>query len=146
MNTIIESFFGGYRFLSNFYPARVVYRGLTFSSSEAAYQAEKCIEEHDRLAFTQYEASEAKRQGQQIAVRSDWEQIKYHVMLDIVTEKFRQNPDLAERLLATGDAPLYEGNDWGDTYWGIDIDTKEGQNHLGKILMHVRSELRQENI
>ena len=28
------------------------------------------------------------------------------------------DPMLAEMLLATGDAELIEGNNWGDCYWG----------------------------
>ncbi len=48
--------------------------------------------------------------------------------------------DLAQRLLATGDAELVEGNNWGDRFWGI--CRGEGRNELGKILMKVRDELR----
>ena len=46
-------------------------------------------------------------------------------------------------LVATGDAIVIEGNTWRDTYWGVDLKTGEGENHLGKILMRVRSELAQ---
>lgn len=44
-------------------------------------------------------------------------------------------------LLRTGEQDLIEGNDWGDTFWGVDQGI--GDNHLGKILMQVRTEIRQ---
>lgn len=61
-------------------------------------------------------------------------------MQDLVWQKFSNSPELAKMLLETGDAVLEEGNDWGDTFWGI-CDGK-GENHLGKILMHTREKLR----
>ena len=64
-------------------------------------------------------------------------------MLDVVRAKFDQHPDLAQKLLATGDEELVEGNDWGDIYWGV--YKGHGKNMLGKILMRVRAELRGEN-
>ncbi len=56
--------------------------------------------------------------------------------------KFTQNPDLLSKLLATGDAELIEGNTWGDRVWGVDLYRGAGENHLGKILMRIRDELR----
>ena len=49
------------------------------------------------------------------------------------------NPDLREKLVATGDAELIEGNHWNDTCWGVCKGI--GQNNLGKILMEVRDML-----
>jgi predicted NAD-dependent protein-ADP-ribosyltransferase YbiA (DUF1768 family) len=66
-------------------------------------------------------------------------------MLKLVRRKFK-NSKLREQLLATGGQELLEGNWWGDTWWGVDIDTGKGENHLGKILMQIRNELiNQEN-
>ena len=96
------------------------------------------------VVLTKLNPSEAKRLGRRMRLRSDWEQVKYDVMLDVVRAKFNQHPDLAQKLLATGDEELVEGNDWGDTYWGV--CNGRGKNMLGKILMRVRAELRGENI
>ena len=52
--------------------------------------------------------------------------------------KFRQ-PDLRERLLATGDAALVEENVWRDRYWGV--HRGHGLNRLGVLLMQVREEI-----
>lgn len=65
-------------------------------------------------------------------------------MKDILICKFKQNPDLAQKLIATGDSILVEANDWGDTYWGYDTDNNYGKNRLGYILMEIRDLLIQE--
>ena len=85
--------------------------------------------------------AKAKRRGSQAALRQDWNAVKTGLMKEIVTAKFTQNPHLAEKLLATGDRQIAEGNTWGDTFWGGDGRTGEGKNHLGRILMQVRREL-----
>ena len=135
----IDSFSGKYFFLSNFYKASVTYEGLTYPSSEAAYQAQKCIDPKDRKAFTAMEPAEAKRVGNEIELRKDWNDVKVFIMTEIVRAKFEQHPDLAERLLATGDAFIEEGNDWGDRIWGT-VDG-QGSNYMGIILMQVREDL-----
>ncbi len=76
--------------------------------------------------------------------REDWDMVKQDIMYGIIRAKFTQNPDLCDKLLATGALMLIEGNDWDDRYWGVDKHTGEGKNHLGKILMRVRNELRRQ--
>lgn len=137
----IFSFRDDYDFLSNFYPCRIEYQGIWYQNAEAAFQAQKCINEQDKLAFCGLPAAKAKRQGRQVLLRPDWESVKFELMEEIVRAKFTQNPHLADRLLATGDRQIIEGNTWGDTCWGVDTRTRKGDNHLGKILMRVRSEL-----
>ena len=137
----IKNFCDEYEFLSNFYETPVKYK-YTFGSSEAAYQAQKSANPADVTKFTKYTAGKSKRMGRKVELRADWEEVKISVMRDIVFAKFFQHPELAKRLLETGDATLIEGNDWHDTFWGVDAATGEGQNNLGKILMEVRAELR----
>ena len=62
-------------------------------------------------------------------------------MRDAEYAKFNQNPDLLERLLATGEAKIVE-NSPVDYYWGVGLDGS-GQNMLGVILMEVREKLRE---
>ena len=138
----IDSFRGKYYFLSNFFPAEVTYNGLTYQNNEAAFQAQKTYSKEERIEFTTLEPRDAKRRGRRVRLRKDWEQVKDRIMEEIVRAKFSQNEELKEQLLATGDAQLVEGNRWNDRYWGVDIRSGVGENHLGKILMEVRSELR----
>lgn len=136
----IEHFRGDYAFLSNFWEVPVTYKGLTYGSNEAAFQAQKCMTEEEKLPFTQMRPSRSKKERRQVKLRPDWEDVKVGIMEEIVRAKFTQNEDMKWRLLATGDAELVEGNTWHDTCWGVDLKTGEGQNHLGKILMKIREE------
>lgn len=142
----IDRFDGRYDFLSNFYPASLTVDGYSFLNSEAAYQAFKCKNPADYKQFCELNADEAKHLGRNVDLRKDWEKVKLSVMEKVVRAKFMQNPHLARYLVETGDATLIEGNSWRDTYWGVYIKTGEGENHLGKILMKIRSELVRDGI
>lgn len=136
----ITSFNGEYYFLSNFYSAPVIYEGITYQNSEAAYQAAKTLDIDIRKQFATFNPSTAKKIGRKITLRNDWEKIKIDIMYKIVKNKFSQNIHLKKKLLDTGNAYLEEGNTWGDKIWGTVNGI--GYNHLGKILMRVRDELR----
>lgn len=141
----IDNFVEQYRFLSNFYPTTVALGTLVWPSAEHAYQAAKSQNPHDwKDVMECVSPGAAKRMGRHITMRPDWHEIRLEVMEEIVLAKFSQNPVLATRLIETGDAPLIEGNHWGDTYWGVCRGV--GQNHLGKILMNVREDLKIERI
>jgi NAD+ synthase len=136
---MINDFRGKYAFLSNFYDAPVEYNGLRFLNSEAAFQAQKTIDERERMQFTNLDASNSKRLGRAVTLRKDWEKVKIQVMYEVCYAKFTQNPRLAEKLAATGNEVLIEGNTWNDKFWGV--CNGKGMNHLGKILMAIRTEL-----
>ena len=140
----IDHFRGEYAFLSNFWEAPVLYQDLIYGSNEAAFQAQKCRTQHEKYAFTEMRPARAKKEGRLLDLRSDWEAVKVTVMEEIVRAKFTQNEDLKWRLISTGDAYLEEGNTWHDTFWGVDAKTGEGLNHLGRILMKIREELKKE--
>lgn len=139
--SVISAFQGEYRFLSNFWDSPVTYQGLTYKNNEAAFQAQKSLRQEEKLPFTAMDPAEAKSRGRQIGLRPDWEEVKLGIMEEIVRAKFTQNHALRQQLLDTGDRELREGNSWHDTFWGVDLRTGKGENHLGKILMKVRSEL-----
>lgn len=141
-NTISDFHAEEYMFLSNFYEAKVTYGGLTYGTNEAAFQAQKCMTEEEKLPFTEYGPGKSKGMGRKVLLRPDWEQVKVGIMEEIVRAKFIQHPELARLLICTGDKILVEGNHWGDTCWGVDTRTGQGENHLGKILMKVRNELK----
>lgn len=139
----IDNFIGEYFFLSNFYPVKVTFEGLTYDNSESAFQAMKCIIPENRNNFVGLDPSTAKKRGRTVHLRYDWEEVKEKYMYQIVKAKFEQNLNLKLKLLDTGNAELIEGNNWGDKIWGKCNKTKSGQNKLGKILMKVREELRE---
>lgn len=92
------------------------------------------------MKFSELYPDEAKKLGRRIPLRPDWDEVKVRIMEKVVRAKFTQNPKLAGRLVETWDKPLFEGNTWHDVFWGIDLKTGEGENHLGQILMALRAD------
>lgn len=140
--TTIGGFVGEYRWLSNFFPCKVSWEGLTYASSEAAYQSAKFFPD-ERKIFTQLNAHESKMLAHartfSPAARGIWEHRRERVMREVVWAKFSQNPDLAQRLAATGSRLLEETNWWGDRFFGV--CGGDGLNVLGDILMETRTRL-----
>ena len=140
----IDNFKRDYYFLSDFHPSYVMYEGDIYPTVEHAYQAAKIAERKSRQFFTTLPTPDlAKYHGRRVELRPDWEQIKDKVMYDILRDKFSRDPNKAN-LLATGNRPLIEGNNWHDNYWGIcncEACGGQGKNRLGKLLMQVREEL-----
>lgn len=142
----IDSFSGEHGFLSNFHvgvPVRCF--NIEWPTAEHAYQAMKTTELETRIFIRNLDTpGKAKRAGQTITLRSDWEEIKFDVMRMVVSSKFMNNITLGAKLIDTGDALLIEGNTWGDKTWGMVKENGQyiGSNLLGQILMNVRQELR----
>ena len=111
---IINRFDGEYSFLSNFYECPIIWEGKLYKNSESIYQSYKSIEpvQYD---FTKTSGAEAKRISKTLNIRSDWGKVKRKLMYKICQEKFKQNPDIAQKLMDTGDSILIEGNYWNDT-------------------------------
>jgi len=133
----IKGFFGEYRFLSNFHQCPVYFEGSMYPSTENAFMAAKTLDLDERLQFRKIEPKEAKAIGRQIKLRADWEEVKYDVMASVIFDKFYRNKGIRQKLIDTGSAYLEETNHWNDRIWGV--CEGEGQNHLGKILMRIRS-------
>lgn len=131
-----------YDFLSNFYPSPILLMGRRYATGEHAFAAFKAATSagHDRIRRA-VGPQEAKTLGRTIHLRHDWEAVKYDVMRQVLRVKFAHGSELAERLLATGNALLVEGTQWHDKVWGVEADTKVGRNWLGHLLMARRAEL-----
>jgi len=69
-------------------------------------------------------------------------QLRAYYMLEVVRAKFATNTYLAKKLLETGDNEIIEKNYWKDTLFGVDDKTLKGSNILGKCLMIIRKELK----
>ena len=140
MKTISE-FKGQYEFLSNFYPSKIMFHNRLYPTVEHAFQASKTDDYNEQEAIRLVpDARAAKKYGRKVTLRANWDGIRVAFMKAIVLEKFKQNPDLLEKLLDTGDAVLEEGNYWQDKFWGV--FNGQGDNNLGKVLMEVREELK----
>ena len=143
----ITYFRGPFRWLSNFEESWLTYEDVVYPTAEHAYQAAKCADKEEKDLFVQpaYRSpSQAKRLGRIVKLVDDWDNKRLKVMEDILLEKFTSSNELRIKLISTGDAYLLEGNDWGDRFWGCEIEnwTWVGENNLGKILMKIRGQLR----
>ncbi len=129
-------------FLGNFHPCNVSVAGKTFVCSEAAFQAQKFIH-NPRLmhVFTTLNGPDSWSTAQRYktSIRPDWKMVHVHAMYSALDSKFRHNPDLKAKLLATGKSYLVEHTS-RDSFWG-DGGDGTGQNMLGKILMGIRQNL-----
>lgn len=138
---VINSFDGEYDFLSNFYPCESRFKGIVYPSAEHVYQASKTDIQEERIAISKMKTpGQAKRLGRKITLRDDWEKEKLDMMYIIVFNKFFLNRGIRNKLFATGDAEIIEGNYWNDHFWGVCGGV--GENHLGKTLMKVREDLK----
>lgn len=144
----IDRFHGEFAFLSNFYhPPFLGQRLHGYNTTEHFFQAMKTLDEAQREVFKDPNMSpaQAKRHGQDVTLRDDWEDIKDAVMLHALRRKFHPESTMAQRLLDTGHESLVEGNHWHDNYWGrcyCNQCGNVGRNQLGWLLEQVRSELR----
>lgn len=143
---MIDSFRGYYGFLSNFSKYSTAYDGVVYPTSEHAYQAAKTLYLEERKAFLDFDSPrDAKKLGQTVSKRSDWESVKYGVMKQILYDKFSRHHEIRQRLLSTGESELVEGNTWHDNTWGNCSCDRcfniEGKNLLGNALMEVRGHL-----
>ena len=146
---MIVEFDGDYAFLSNFYPSTIYHDGITYPTNEHFFQAMKTLDISERKAIAAAETPGlAKRMGRNVKLRPDWEKIKVDVMRLGLILKFT-DAELAEKLVATGDEELVEGNWWHDNTWGnchcTECSRKGGRNLLGMLLMEVRKELQYQN-
>ena len=134
------------QYLSNYaaLPVPVVFDGVKHPSTEQAYVAAKFgdravgefiaglqpgVNSYGQLTSP---AQEARNLGQSSSVRrwrdagwtgsvprlrADWSDVKVGIMEELVKQKFNNNPDFAQYLLATGDRELIEHTTgWGSRY------------------------------
>lgn len=143
---MIDRFDGEYSFLSNFSASPFYIDYILFPTMEHYFQASKAIDQNDYLRIASASTpGKAKRLGRQIQLRPDWEEVKDEVMLIGLRKKFA-NPELRNLLLTTGDEELVEGTTWHDNEWGNCTCPRckniPGKNKLGKLLMQVREEIK----
>ncbi len=121
--------------------------GQHWPTAEHYYQAQKFINtghaylsQKIQRAQTPGEAAQIGRNPQH-PLRSDWEVVKLTVMYAAIQAKFKTHTDIRLILLNTEDEYLVEDSPV-DSFWGCGAD-RQGLNHLGRLLMQLRQELRQ---
>lgn len=116
-------------------------------SVEHYFQAMKFEAEQDQEKIrTADHPRKARKMGRSRLrkLRRDWRKVKTVYMTRAVYTKCKAHPEIAEKLLATGDKKLVENSQY-DYFWGCGRD-RRGDNQYGKVLMNVREKLRSESV
>ena len=157
----ITAFFTSASPLSNHCPSKMVIDGVEYHSNEQFYLAQQARFFRDYLTMKKIMDAPSARECKYLNGNtksandlSKW--FDNNVALDTMkrglTEKFKQNRELQEFLLSTGDSKLAEAN-INDTYWAVGLALKQkdqladqskwkGKNILGKLLEEIREELK----
>jgi len=132
-----------YYVFSNFSSFAIEWKGRVWMTSEHVYHSEKfraqvlkTIIFHTRSAHDALKISHEYRNH----YRANWDEIKLGVMKQILRAKAMQHPYVMKKLLESGHRPLIEDS-WRDDYWGWGPN-QDGANHLGRLWMEVRDEVR----
>jgi ribA/ribD-fused uncharacterized protein len=131
--------------LSGYSRHSFVLDGAEWPSVEHYFQAMKFEDPGQReLVRCAEHPKKARKLGRsrRRGLRADWSKVKRVVMTRAVYTKCRTHPEVAQRLLETGDSRLVESNAY-DYFWGCGRD-RRGQNVYGQVLMDVRRKLREE--
>jgi ribA/ribD-fused uncharacterized protein len=163
---------GKWKELSNYYftksPCLFKIGDLEFKSSEHCYQyykfaydgADKDTLEYAELIRNTQTPNDSKLLGHQdlrsgfqsrmndniksykdkAIRRADFDNVKIDIMRYVIYHKFDQNVECRNILLSTENKNIYEDSQY-DSFWGIGKD-KNGENHLGKLLMELRTQLK----
>ena len=159
MKDAIMRFVGDYKSFSNFFILKnpVRFEEMDYWTVENAYVAGKTTNPSIRYRISQMSPWQAKWFGKKIleeniSANPEWNDgFRLWLMEELVFQKFSKNPELKEKLIATGDAKIVEGNTWHDNFFGVCVcgkcpedkkRPKEQHNHLGIILMDVRDKLK----
>lgn len=145
-----------YGFLSNWYISDFIIDGVNFSSMEQYMMYKKAILFQDneiaKEILNTQDVGKIKALGRQVKNYDDvvWNGRRQLIIYEGLLEKFRQNQDLREKLMETGDDILAECS-VQDKIWGIGLSMTDqkrfslsqwrGQNLLGFTLMEVREKL-----
>lgn len=146
-------FHSEHSFLSNFYPAPIIDNEIIYKTAEHRYQAMKCTMAGEKGRAKQVINAgtplEAKKIGDLIQDTPNWRKDRLKIMEGVLEQKYQQNPDLAKRLINTGELTLHEATT--NTFYGIgatlhsrelrDMSYK-GQNKLGLALQELRGKLK----
>ena len=132
--------------LDNFSPFGLIMNDLYFPTSEHAFQYLKFVDtnkelaEQIRKALSPDDARRIARENKKYRL-SNWSDLKYNKMKEVLELKVEQNPKVKEVLLNTQDLLIAECCIDEDTDWGIN-NNNQGENNLGKIWMNIRENLK----
>lgn len=143
-------FQGKYECLSNFYTHELISIRLPFNKPysyeftsnniETLFQAAKTLDLNEIKSIVAcHTPGQAKKLGRKVKLRTDWEEIKEKVMLELLILKLQVCKTFFNTLIETdSNKYIVEMNYWNDREWGVSNKDFNGNNKLGKLLMKIR--------
>lgn len=139
--------------LSNFFPCKIIHKGILYTSAEQAMMHHKALLFNDSVRADAIMATnnpaECKKLGRKVTpyVDSIWVSARGNIVSDIIRDKFTQNAAIGKHLVGTFPSTLAEASP-SDRIWGIGLSVQNaeegkqwrGTNLLGNILMTTRDQ------
>ena len=121
----------------------ITYEGINYWTVENFYVAMKVpnnsVRHRERQKIAQMNPGLVKKYGKTLNIRKDWNIVKMDFMRIGIEHKFKKGTSWYEKLYSY-DKPCVEWNNWGDVFYGKCIFSKEGENHLGKLIDRIKTE------
>ena len=138
----IEAFTGEYAFLAMKAKCSIEIDGIEYQNLTAAWLAQG-VPEENRGEFVGLNAHQARRLFNQLPHMEGWDEMRVKALRSACEEKYRQNPALAAKLLATGNRPIvYDTTGSHDNELGrcscAGCQNQQSKNLYGIMLMDVR--------
>lgn len=128
-----------FRGFSPFYPSPIIIGGVKFPTLEHFFHYLKMANATGRKQIMNMKTgSDVYKISQTLKKRKNWNKVMFRVMYRGLQEKYRQNPALIPKLLATGQVKLFKHT--GLRKWGFAYG--KGKNMFGKLLMKLREEIK----
>ncbi|MFD6421834.1 NADAR family protein [Streptomyces sp. NPDC060198] len=125
--------------LRNEFPAPIAVGGRTYPTVTHAYWALSVADERRQAEILGTQRPhDAQKLAEASRLRDDWPRVRVAVMTRLLRAKFRQHPEFAETLMATGATRLIYA-ETSSNFWGQ--QGLEGRNWMGRLLELTRSEL-----
>ncbi|MGR6872728.1 NADAR family protein [Pseudomonas sp. HK3] len=110
------------------------YQAMLFDNESLKDQIRSQHNAKSVVAFTKWRFFQKKK---------GWKKLRQVLMTRAIYTKCKTYPEVAERLLATGDKTLVENSAY-DYFWGCGRD-RRADNTYGKVMMNVRKKIKDES-
>lgn len=134
--------------LSNKYNSSVEFEGMEYPSVENAFQASKFSDKYKRMRFARMAPFSAEYNGNRSKPDNPgWEMKRFDIMYGLLERRAKNDPEFRSALLDTPDREMIVTNLNHEHFWGVCECSKcrsYGENNLGKMLLQLKSAIKED--